>query len=143
RGRYRHWRGRYTLPYPSLLVLLRWLFPMRSSVQVTLPSGIVASTAIFNPSRGTCMSSSFWGRLLPRSLARFTPPGRKTRRPAEQRQLFLELLEVRDVPSGLQPNHVLLPHDGGGATPFGSPGPTGTTPAKIRHAYGIDQITFS
>jgi hypothetical protein len=36
------------------------------------------------------------------------------------------------------PFHVL-----GGATPLGSPGPTGYTPAQIQHAYGFDKISFS
>src|SRR5262249_28082549 len=31
----------------------------------------------------------------------------------------------------------------GGAPPFSSSGPTGTTPAQIRHAYGFYQITFN
>src|SRR5262249_3087917 len=35
--------------------------------------------------------------------------------------------------------YVLLP-EGGGATPFGSPGPTGTTPDQIKQAYGFNQI---
>jgi hypothetical protein len=36
------------------------------------------------------------------------------------------------------PFHVL-----GGATPLGSPGPTGYTPAQIQHAYGFDKISFN
>jgi hypothetical protein len=32
---------------------------------------------------------------------------------------------------------------GGGVTPFPSPGPTGYSPAQIRHAYGFDRINFS
>ena len=47
------------------------------------------------------------------------------------------------APSGAQPAHVLLPHGGGTASPFGSPGPTGLTPTQVRHAYGFDQITFA
>src|SRR5437867_1162126 len=61
--------------------------------------------------------------------------------PARRQRPFLELLETRDLPSGAHPNYVLFPH--GGATPHGTSGPTGTTPAQIRHAYGFDQITFS
>ncbi|MFL5339102.1 MAG: fibronectin type III domain-containing protein [Gemmataceae bacterium] len=59
-----------------------------------------------------------------------------------RRRLRLEFLEPRDVPSGLHTQYVLLPR-GGGAGPFGGPGPTGTTPAQIRHAYGFDQISFN
>src|SRR6516165_1732510 len=32
---------------------------------------------------------------------------------------------------------------GGSATPLDTPGPTGYSPAQIRHAYGFDQITFN
>jgi hypothetical protein len=42
----------------------------------------------------------------------------------------------------MHPNYVLY-RPNGGAGPLGSPGPTGTTPTKIRHAYGFDQITFN
>jgi subtilase family serine protease len=42
----------------------------------------------------------------------------------------------------VSPTYILLPQ-GGGVTPFGGPGPTGTTPAQIRHAYGFDQVSFS
>src|SRR5258708_20604568 len=59
-----------------------------------------------------------------------------------QKQLSLEKLESREVPSGAQPDHIQL-LAGGGASPFGSPGPTGYTPAQIRHAYGFDQIKFN
>jgi hypothetical protein len=55
--------------------------------------------------------------------------------------LRLESLEPRDVPSTIHPDYVRLPL-AGGASPFGSPGPTGTTPAQIRHAYGFDRIAF-
>jgi len=61
---------------------------------------------------------------------------RKPRRP-----LLVEILEARDLPSGFLPNIVLLPHDG--ANPLSTAGPTGTTPAQIRHAYGFDQIAFA
>jgi hypothetical protein len=61
---------------------------------------------------------------------------------ARQTQLSLEKLESREVPSGAQPDHIQF-LAGGGATPFGSPGPTGYTPAQIRHAYGFDQIKFN
>ncbi len=75
---------------------------------------------------------------------RFGIPSNSQRlRPREQSpRISLEVLESRNLlATGLHPQFVLLPH--GGAAPFGSPGPTGTTPAQIRHAYGFDQITFS
>jgi hypothetical protein len=85
------------------------------------------------------MSRPFWGWIVRRpwatSLRRSPGPERQRRR------LFLEPLESRDLPSAgvFQPLYVLLPQ--GGATPFGSPGPTGTTPAQIRQAYGFNQIS--
>ncbi|HEV3145079.1 MAG TPA: S53 family peptidase [Gemmataceae bacterium] len=66
----------------------------------------------------------------------------RTRRPKGRPLLFLEFLEAREVPSSAHTDYVLHPQ-GGGATPYGSPGPTGYTPAQIRHAYGFDQITFN
>jgi streptogramin lyase len=44
------------------------------------------------------------------------------------------------VPSGAQPDYVLFSH--GGAMPFSSPGPTGYTPAQVRHAYGFDRVSY-
>jgi hypothetical protein len=74
--------------------------------------------------------------LTARELARRTPgtaakPG-------------LEALEERTLLSvfGAQPQLVRFSPDGG-ATPYSTSGPTGTTPAQIRHAYGFDQIFFS
>jgi hypothetical protein len=56
--------------------------------------------------------------------------------------LNLELLESRDVPNGAQPFHVqIVPNGDAGA--FGTGGPTGYTPAQIRHAYGFDKILFN
>jgi hypothetical protein len=67
---------------------------------------------------------------------------RGTVRPLNKKNyLFAELLESRDVPSGFHTDHVVLPHSG--ATPFGSTGPTGTTPAQIKQAYGFNQISFN
>jgi hypothetical protein len=51
------------------------------------------------------------------------------------------VLESRDVPSAAAHPTYVLRHQGG-AAPLGSPGPTGTTPTQIRHAYGFDRITF-
>src|SRR4051794_22282028 len=70
------------------------------------------------------------------------PAGRPSRRERRGRPPVLELLEARDLPSGLQPEYVLLPQ-GGGAAPHASAGPTGTTPTQVRHAYGFDQVSFA
>jgi hypothetical protein len=70
--------------------------------------------------------------------SRRTPP----KSPRRRRPPHLELLESRTLLSVAHTQYVLLPQ-GGGATPLGSPGPTGTTPSQISHAYGFDQITFS
>ncbi len=51
-----------------------------------------------------------------------------------------ELLEDRAVPTVFQPQYVVQAH-GNSATPLGTTGPTGLSPAQIRHAYGIDQIS--
>src|SRR5207248_380293 len=56
--------------------------------------------------------------------------------------LKVEQLEPRDLLS-LVAYPMILRYDGGGATPFASPGPTGYSPAQIRHAYGFDQIRFN
>jgi hypothetical protein len=80
------------------------------------------------------MSRAFWEWSSRRTPA---PSPRRRRRPPS-----LECLESRDLLSVATPQYVLLPH-GGGAAPLGSPGPSGTTPSQIRHAYGFDQITFS
>jgi hypothetical protein len=53
----------------------------------------------------------------------------------------VEGLEARELLSGFHTQYVRFSE--GSAAPFGTTGPAGTTPAQIRHAYGIDQITFS
>jgi hypothetical protein len=63
------------------------------------------------------------------------------RRGTLDRPPLLERLETRDLPSGFHPFYVLRPH--GGARHFSTAGPTGTTPAQIRHAYGFDRISFN
>jgi hypothetical protein len=91
------------------------------------------------------MSQTLWSWLVrraPLASSNHHPKGRfgKERRP------LLEQLESRDLPSVFHPTLVLVPHGNGGGSslrPFGSPGPTGTTPQQIRHAYGFDQITFN
>ena len=79
------------------------------------------------------MTRSFWAWLTKRSHQQTT---RDRCRP------LVELLESRELLAvGFHPNYVLIPH--GGATPFGSSGPTGYTPAQIRQAYGFNQISFN
>jgi hypothetical protein len=65
-------------------------------------------------------------------------PPRQTKR---TRLPVLEPLETRTLPTGAHPYYVILP-TGGSAGPLGSSGPTGYTPAQIRHAYGFDQIAL-
>jgi hypothetical protein len=75
------------------------------------------------------------------------------RRPLRRSALRFEVLEDRLVPSSLPlhpslasagvatPRYTLFrPH--GAAAPLGSPGPVGLNPTQVRHAYGIDQVTF-
>ena len=55
---------------------------------------------------------------------------------------MVERLETRDVPSGIQPE--LRPSTNPlGDIPLQTASPRGFVPSQIRHAYGIDQITFS
>jgi hypothetical protein len=83
------------------------------------------------------MASFFWLAALRRRFPTSTRANlqRKTR-------LRVEDLEPRDVPSVVTPTYVLDPNSGG-ATAFGSPGPTGLSPAAIRHAYGFDQVSYT
>ncbi len=70
---------------------------------------------------------------------RWLRPSRTARR---RPRLDLERLETRDLlNASAVPTYVLIPH-GGGASPFGTGGPTGTTPTQIRHAYGFDQLSY-
>ncbi len=57
--------------------------------------------------------------------------------------LILEELETRLLPSSYAFPTYKLFHPNGGLGPFGSSGPVGLTPAMVRTAYGINQITFS
>jgi hypothetical protein len=56
--------------------------------------------------------------------------------------LSIEDLEQRQVPAVFVPEYVLA-HHSGAATAFGTTGPTGLSPAAIRHAYGFDQVSFN
>src|SRR5437660_5892234 len=58
--------------------------------------------------------------------------------------LRFEVLEDRTLLSGFAtPDYVIFHgNSGGGASPLGSPGPTGLMPSQIRHAYGFDQISY-
>ncbi len=74
------------------------------------------------------MMTAFWNWLIRR------PSGHALRRPRtgprrKGTQLLLELLEERAVPSVAQPDYVLL--SPGGATPFTTSSPTGTTPGWL------------
>jgi subtilase family serine protease len=76
------------------------------------------------------------------------PADRSRRRSSKQsRALLVEVLESRLVPSvaSAQPDYMRIGGAGGsgGVTPHGSPGPTGYSPAQLKHAYGFDQVTFS
>jgi hypothetical protein len=55
--------------------------------------------------------------------------------------LNLECLETRELLATFHPSHLLLTRNGF-ATPIGTSGPTGTTPAQVRHAYGFDQLPY-
>src|ERR1700692_4245298 len=84
------------------------------------------------------MDRAVWGWLVRRG------PARSRLLRTKRRQLRVELLESRDLPSHMAyptivPFHIV----GGIATPLGSPGPSGYTPAQIQHAYGFDKITFN
>jgi hypothetical protein len=86
------------------------------------------------------MASFIWDRFI-RETSRFRRRLPKRYRQAKCR-LAVECLERRELLAAAiaHPGYVLLPN--GSPTPFGSPGPTGTTPSQIRHAYGFDQINF-
>ena len=63
------------------------------------------------------------------------------RSPARPRaRLVLEALESRDLLTTFAPGY--LGQFAGRAVPHSTPGPTGYTPAQVRHAYGFDQINF-
>jgi hypothetical protein len=55
---------------------------------------------------------------------------------------LVELLEGRDLLTTFTPGY-LLARRSGAAQPMSTAGPTGYTPAQVRHAYGFDQIAFN
>src|SRR5205809_1322461 len=77
------------------------------------------------------MFRSWWHRRTPRP----------NYGPARRGRLDLLALEARDVPSAMHPTYVRIT-PAGGVSPLSTAGPTGYTPAQVRHAYGFDQITF-
>lgn len=79
--------------------------------------------------------SQIWARLF------FRQGKRKPQKSIRTSNLVVEFLELRDCPATLHPDY-LLSH-GGASQPLVTSGPTGTTPAQIRHAYGFDQISFN
>ena len=82
-------------------------------------------------------------RKQSRRQSQFSSQQQLDRRRATKWKPFVETLEGRDLPSaGAHPTYILaIPH-GGGAAPYTTSGPTGTTPSQIRHAYGFDKITL-
>ena len=81
------------------------------------------------------MSRSFWGWLTRRS--------EQVRLTRNRTRLVVELLESRELLSAtFAPDYLRLSRTGS-ATPLDSAGPTGTTLAQIRQAYGFNQISFN
>jgi hypothetical protein len=80
-----------------------------------------------------------------RTMRNMKRVGRSTGEASRRRRPQFERLEARLVLSGqpvadFRPTFVML-HPLGGLVPFQSASPSGLTPAQIRHAYGLDQIT--
>src|SRR5260370_11456552 len=82
-----------------------------------------------------------WIRWFPSRSPRTVPIPRKFRRSI----LALETLEDRTLLSVLsdiaKPTYIRF--TGPGVSPLGSPGPTGYSPAQVRHGYGFDKIFFN
>jgi hypothetical protein len=76
-------------------------------------------------------------------FARFnSETSKRNKQDSKRGRPSLELLEGRDLPSGVKPDFVLFHHTAA-VTSKAISGPTGTTPAQIRQAYGFSGITFS
>jgi hypothetical protein len=86
------------------------------------------------------MSHPFRNWIAPCSTAKQSPKcaGRKPRSRPQ-----LELLETRDVPSTAVAHPTFVLMNPAGVHPFAGGGPTGYTPAQIKQAYGINQISFN
>src|SRR5258708_20472324 len=82
-----------------------------------------------------------WIRWFPSRSPRTAAIPRKFRRSI----LALETLEDRTLLSVLsdiaKPTYIRF--TGPGVSPLGSPGPTGYSPAQVRHGYGFDKIFFN
>lgn len=79
-----------------------------------------------------------------RRLARCASAAGRGRRPARRPRLsFIELLEARDLPSGLYPDYILVEPQGmGGATPvrnLGSP-PSGSTATAAPNSAVLESV---
>jgi hypothetical protein len=82
---------------------------------------------------------------MPRALLSWLmrqPRQSRHSQPPRHRQLTVESLEERDVPATimLHPDDVLY---NDGPRPLASSGPSGMSPAQLKQAYGINNITFS
>jgi hypothetical protein len=87
------------------------------------------------------MTHSILQWLSPRASTGFR--GRRHKSRKNHRQLSLELLESRDLPSVMAHPNFLIEAHASGVKPFAGGGSTWYSPSQIRHAYGFDQITFS
>jgi hypothetical protein len=83
------------------------------------------------------MALFFWRKWVARRRAR----GRARRRANFTPPPLLEILESRDLPTAFAPAY-LPARAPGRAAPMSTAGPTGYTPAQVRHAYGFDQVWF-
>src|SRR5262245_9320608 len=66
---------------------------------------------------------------------------RRDRRPVRWNAL-LEALEPRELLTVFHPAHLAF-NTADGIQPLGTAGPSGYTPAQVRHGYGFDRITFN
>jgi len=83
------------------------------------------------------MPSSWWLIAVRRQLGLPRRPDRL------KSALLVEDLESREVPTVYFAPDYVLDSNSTGTTAYGSTGPTGLSPAAIRHAYGFDQVSFN